>query len=103
VLERAGEIMASLKGYKEKAQPPTRRSPVEKANGLLKPNAGETRVLKEINETEIISLTPLEAINLIQQWKKLLESSSKGKLSPDLSKSSKNTSGKKTGEPSLFD
>jgi DNA mismatch repair protein MutS len=66
VLRRAGEIMA----FHRREKPAFKNAPPPQAAGKYLPDASEAKVLKEISEVEINELTPLEALNLLQKWKK---------------------------------
>ena len=76
VLERAGELMAAFSAQKQKTGIPEQPIPVKKPlSETLLPN--ENKVLKELTKTNVNELTPLEALNLIQQWKKLTQAGGK--------------------------
>ena len=113
VLRRAGEIMASLSAGKQNKAPDALpkaspralpgdqvgTSPVFSAAGQTpRPSPGETKILKELSNLEINEITPLEALNKIQGWKKTIQNSGK---SPAEKYEGKTKRGQ--GEPSLFD
>jgi DNA mismatch repair protein MutS len=73
VLRRAGEIMTLLASNKV-------RSPALPAGytGIVPPkNNTENKVLESLSELEADKLSPLEALNLIHRWKKLIKSRDK--------------------------
>jgi DNA mismatch repair protein MutS len=68
VLSRAGEIMGSLSELK--TPPPD----FPAATGKEKPDRTEPKIIETLLELETNDLTPLEALNLIHRWKKLVQS-----------------------------
>jgi DNA mismatch repair protein MutS len=95
VLRRAGEIMSRHK--KEiPAYTDTPFPEAEKRKVLPEP---ESKVFKELSELDINAMTPLEALNLIQQWKNAIN----GEKKPASAQKIKNASKSPGIEPSLFD
>jgi len=94
VLRRAGEIMSryqrEIPVYKET---PLSQAETRKAS----PGYPEAKVLEDISELEINAITPLEALNLIQQWKNNID----GTINNE--KKIKNASKSSGAGPSLFD
>ena len=88
VLSRAGEIMASLKEYRQNhysgSVPAISRTIMTK---IQKPGSEENRIIKEIKKINIDELTPLEALNQMQKWKKILNNFQKEKSASELLKS----------------
>ena len=98
VLKRAGEIMSRHKKeipfYPNAPLPQaeTRKSMPEYPEAKVP----EAKLLKDISELEINTITPLEALNLIQQWKNAIDK-------PASIQKNKNVQKPQTAEPSLFD
>jgi len=97
VLRRAEEIMAALSGSERKTPPlPSRDVPVSAARNPMSsgPYAG---IFKTLSELDINDITPLDALNLINNWKKEFQNHDRRK--------SRTIPGKPPGneEPSLFD
>jgi len=95
VLRRAGEIMS-----RHQKEIPAYEAPIlhmEARNTL--PEYPVAKVLKELSELEINAMTPLEALNLIQQWKNIINDEKKS-ASVQKNKNAPKSPG--TG-PSLFD
>jgi len=84
VLIRAGEIMEALS--KQRQDAPIRDFPAM-------PGARENKIVKELSDMDINGITPLEALNKIQKWKKIIQNAGKNKTSDTPEKES----------PSLFD
>jgi len=101
VLKRAGEIML----WRKKEKPVFENMPLPQvetqgsSHGAQESNALEAQVLKGLSKLEINAITPLEALNLMQQWKKIVT----GKEKPVSDQKIKNVSKHKEAGPSLFD
>ena len=68
VLRRAAELMA---GFSERGIP-EKQKPLEGKGSEPQLNSRENKVIKELSDVEINALTPLDALNLIQRWKKTI-------------------------------
>jgi len=99
VIKRAEEIMKTF------SLEPTTRGKIlaQKTSAIFSPpaqNEWEAKIINELKNSEGDELSPLEALNLIHRWKKLLESKASSK-SPKLSK--RQGEGGKAEDSSLFD
>jgi len=101
VLRRAGEIMSLHK----KEIPAYKDAPFPEAETRKTLPESESKVLKELSELEINAMTPLEALNLIQQWKNAIDIIINRTIDGTINneKKVKNTSKSPGTEPSLFD
>ena len=72
VIKRAGELMEVFSAQKQK----NLNTPVvsEMTKAEIKPNSAvkENKILKELSALKIETLTPIDALNLMQYWKKTL-------------------------------
>jgi DNA mismatch repair protein MutS len=94
VLERAGEIMETL----EASNPINAHIIPHEKKETKSPNEKETKLLSKLSKLDPDSLTPLEALNLIHEWKKSIFDSGDSFLPKR--RAVKSESG---GGPSLFD
>jgi len=98
VLGRAGEIMASLADLKTPAAvfpAAEKENPDDTEPSKTESNNTGFKILDAISELQTDDLTPLEALNLIHRWKKLMSSKESGSKIPSRAKSPQG--------PSLFD
>ena len=103
VLNRAAEIMATFSRPKQEAPPPV----LAGVSSLAAPheterNSAAAAILSELGKMETNAITPLEALNLIHRWKKLIESGGKGRVGRGESRRP-TEAGIKVQGPSLFD
>jgi DNA mismatch repair protein MutS len=93
VLKRAGEIML----WRKNEKPVVNNIPLPQPEmqGSLQGNA----VFKNLSELDINAITPLEALNLMQGWKKIIT----GEVKPASDQKIKNASKRTEIGPSLFD
>jgi DNA mismatch repair protein MutS len=97
VLRRAEELMASFPGQKQNMQPFISETamPVKSRQLHVK------KIIDDLSELDSNELTPLEALNLIHRWKKLVDRTGKDTVKQvkelDEPKNTEST------EPSLFD
>ena len=74
VLERAGKLMSDFRAGKNKTSAlfseKTFEAAKEKASDKIRPY--EAKILKELISLDINNITPLQALNLIQKWKKTI-------------------------------
>jgi DNA mismatch repair protein MutS len=88
LIKRAAEIFAIISERKQKPDflagkdfsadsPGTINTPYVKKESFL--NGKEADVLKELSGLEINSITPLDALNLMQKWKKMIKTSAKSR------------------------
>ena len=95
VISRAGEIMAGLSERKKIAQ--TKIDSTEPYAGFhasMRPRqekSMESKIIGELVKTDINGITPLEAMYLMQKWKKILQADKTGSIQVNKS------------EPMLFD
>jgi len=99
VLRRAGEIMSRHK----KEIPAYHNAPFPEAETRKSLPGSESKVLRELSELEINTMTPLEALNLIQQWKNTIDKTIGGEKKPVSVQKINNASKLPVAEPSLFD
>ena len=72
VIRRAGEIMASLSEKKQRTIPAqANKSPAQKSSNT------EAKILKTISGLDTNVISPLEALNIIHEWKKILRQAGK--------------------------
>ena len=95
VIRRASELMAAFSGRKQKTPLLHKLFP---AGGEPR-HRGEEKVLKELADLQIDRITPLEAMNLMQNWKKTIQSTGKGKKASSSSETQKE---RRDGELDLF-
>jgi DNA mismatch repair protein MutS len=110
VLKRAGEIMSlhkkEIPSYHNAllSQAETlKATPEYSESKVLKAEVLKANLLKELSELEIDAITPLEALNLMQQWKKNLCRIIAGDNKPASIQKNKNVIKPQDAEPSLFD
>ncbi|MCL2381208.1 MAG: DNA mismatch repair protein MutS [Treponema sp.] len=95
VLRRAAELMAVSPARKGKTPPPPAA-----LKGEARQSGFESKIISELAGMEADTLTPLEALNLIHRWKKLVQNAGKGKAGRLESGPPAGTRGE---GPSLFD
>jgi DNA mismatch repair protein MutS len=99
VLERAGELMEIFSAQKQKTPPAGEIPQKTQSSDSSGMKSREIKILKELSDTEPNAITPLEALNLIQKWKKAVQNAANENGKRE--KTSLAEPGK--AEPSLFD
>jgi len=94
VLKRAGEIML----WRRKEKPAVNNIPLPQSLPESSRSGQEEKISKQLSELDINAITPLEALNLMQQWKM----SATGEEKPASNQKIKNSSKYAAAEPSLF-
>ena len=118
VLRRAAEIMASFSAEKQKSLPQalthTDFTGTPSLDGFINPkgqaknsskDGADTIILRDLSELELNAITPLEALNLIHRWKKLVQGKNtkeNGRSRP-VPQKLQNPTTHDDDEPSLFD
>ena len=105
VLARAREIMASLSEQKQKTPSQTITAIKKTGGDSPGPAQAQDKIAKELLELETNAITPLEALNLIHRWKKVISGGGKENTGNKPSGSGRvhHSSAPEHEEPSLFD
>jgi DNA mismatch repair protein MutS len=101
VLSRAGEVMASLSDHIQNTAPPLIPAPIPARKE--KPDKAEYKIFEILSDMDTNDLTPLEALNLIHRWKKLVQTKESGGQENSDRVPGKVKNPPFQGEPSLFD
>ena len=104
VLQRAAQIMAAFSGQGKKPNPVL---PAVSPFPIKQEDVGfsqkQEKILNELLGLEIDNMTPLEALNLLQNWKKIIQSEETHRVFSTNKMPQKSRQEKRTQESSLFD